>query len=86
MVNNIILNYLEILKGRILRTLYLTPLDFFNAYKLKLKVNKELVNKWKLAYYLSQSYKFLVLALTIKAKKRGICTKVSYFKTFPITF
>jgi len=45
MVNNIILNYLKILKARILRTLYLTPLGFFIIYKLKLKINKELVKK-----------------------------------------
>jgi len=53
MVNNAILNCLEILKAKILRTLYLIPLDFLTTYKLKLKVNKELVKKWKLAYYLS---------------------------------
>jgi len=53
MVNNIILNCLEISKAGILRTLYPIPLDFFIAYKLKLKINKELVKKWKLAYYLS---------------------------------
>ena len=63
------LNRLEILKARILRTLYLTPLDFLTTYKLELKVNKELVKKQKLARYLSQGYKLLVLALTIKAKE-----------------
>jgi len=45
MVNNVILNRLEISKVRILRTLYLTPLDFLITYKLELKVNKELVKK-----------------------------------------
>ena len=44
-VNNIILNRLKLLKARILKTLYLTPLDFLNAYKFKLEVNKELVKK-----------------------------------------
>ena len=63
------LNCLEILKARILRTLYLIPLDFLTTYKLELKVNKELVKKQKLTYYLSQGYKLLVLALTIKAKE-----------------
>jgi len=68
-VNNIILNHLELLKARILRTLYLIPLDFFTAYKFRLIINKELVKKWKLIYYLSQGYKLLVLALTIKNKE-----------------
>ena len=63
------LNCLEILKARILRTLYLTPLDFLTTYKLEPKVNKELVKKQKLTCYLSQGYKLLVLALTIKAKE-----------------
>ena len=63
------LNRLEILKAGILRTLYLTPLDFLTTYKLELKVNKELVKKQKLTYYPSQGYKLLVLALTIKAKE-----------------
>ena len=71
MVNNIILNRLELLKARILRTLYPTPLDFLNAYKFRLEVNKELVKKWRLARYPSQGYKLLVLALTIKAKGEG---------------
>ena len=65
------LNRLEFLKAGILRTLYLTPLDFFNTYKLGLEVNKELVKKQRLTYYLSQGYKLLVLALTIKAKGEG---------------
>jgi hypothetical protein len=39
------LNRLEISKAGILRTLYLTPLDFLTTYKLELKVNKELVKK-----------------------------------------
>jgi hypothetical protein len=47
------LNRLELLKARILRTLYSIPLDFLNAYKFGLEVNKELVKKWRLAYYLS---------------------------------
>jgi len=71
MVNNVILNRLELLKARILRTLYLIPLDFLNAYKFGLEVNEELVKKWRLAYYLSQGYKLLVLALTVKAKGEG---------------
>ena len=65
------LNCLKILKAGILRTLYLIPLDFLNNYKFRLKVNKELVKKQRLAYYLSQGYKLLVLALTIKAKEEG---------------
>jgi len=44
-VNNAMLNRLELLKARILRTLYLTPSDFLNAYKFGLEVNKELVKK-----------------------------------------
>ena len=71
MVNNAMLNCLELLKAGILRTLYLIPLDFLNAYKFGLEVNKELVKKWRLAYYLSQGYKLLVLALTVKAKGEG---------------
>jgi len=65
------LNRLELLKARILRTLYPTPSDFLNAYKFGLEVNKELVKKWRLVHYLSQGYKLLVLALTIKAKGEG---------------
>ena len=65
------LNYLELLKAGILKTLYPIPLDFLNAYKFRLEVNKELVKKWRLAYYLSQGYKLLVLALTVKAKGKG---------------
>ena len=68
-VNNAILNRLKLLKAGILRTLYPTPLDFLTTYKFKLKVNKELVKKQKLTYYLSQGYKLLVLALTIKTNK-----------------
>ena len=52
-VNNTMLNRLELLKAGILRTLYPTPLDFLNAYKFGLEVNKELVKKWRLARYLS---------------------------------
>ena len=69
MVNNAILNRLELLKAGILRALYLTPSDFLTTYKFGPKVNKELVKKWKLARYLSQGYKLLVLALTIKTNK-----------------
>ena len=63
------LNYLKISKARILKTLYLTPLNFFTTYKLKLKVNKELVKKQRLAYYLNKGYKLLILASTIKIKE-----------------
>jgi len=63
------LNRLKLLKARILRTLYLTPLDFLNAYKFRLEVNKKLVKKWKLARYPSKGYKLLVLASTIKTKE-----------------
>jgi len=45
MVNNVILSRLKLLKAGILRTLYLTPLDFLTAYKFGLVVNKELVKK-----------------------------------------
>ena len=45
MVNNAMLNRLEISKARILRTLYPTPLDFLITYKLKPKVDEELVKK-----------------------------------------
>ena len=65
------LNRLELLKAGILRTLYPTPLNFLNTYKFRLEVNKELVKKWRLAYYPSQGYKLLVPALTIKAKGKG---------------
>jgi len=44
-VNNAMLNRLELLKARILRTLYPTPSDFLNTYKFGLEVNKELVKK-----------------------------------------
>ena len=76
MVNNAILNRLELLKAGILRTLYLTPLDFLNTYKFRLEVNKELVKKQRLTYYLSQGYKLLVLALTIKAKGEGFALEL----------
>jgi len=68
MVNNAMLNYPEILKAGILRTLYPTPSDFLTAYKFGLEVDEEL-KKWRLACYLSKGYKFLVLASTIEAKK-----------------
>ena len=71
MVNNIMLNYLKLLKAKILKTLYPTLLDFFNAYKFGLEVNKELVKKQRLIYYLSQGYELLVLALTVKAEGKG---------------
>ena len=45
MVNNTILNCLELLKAKILKTLYLIFLDFLNAYKFRLEVNKKLVKK-----------------------------------------
>jgi hypothetical protein len=45
MINNTILSRLELLKARILRTLYLIPLDFLTAYKFWLVVNKELIKK-----------------------------------------
>ena len=70
-INNAILSRLELLKAGILRTLYLTPLDFLTAYKFGLVVNKELIKKQKLVYYLSQGYKLLVLALTIKTKEES---------------
>jgi len=70
------LNRLEISKARILRTLYLTPLDFLIAYKLKLKADKWLVKKWRLAYYLSNGYKLFVLALTIKTKEEDFVLKL----------
>ena len=76
-VNNTILSRLELLKAGILRTLYLIPLDFFTAYKFRSVVNKKLIKKWKLICYLSQSYKLLVLALTIKIKKEFILELVT---------
>ena len=39
------LEYLKVLKAKILTVLYLTPLDFLTAYKFGLEVNKELVKK-----------------------------------------
>jgi len=44
-VNNTMLNRLKLLKAGILRTLYLIPSDFLNAYKFGLEVNEELVKK-----------------------------------------
>ena len=67
--NNAMLNHLELLKAKILRTLYLTPSDFLTAYKFGLVTNKKLIKKQKLVYYPSQGYKLLVLALTIKTKE-----------------
>ena len=71
------LSRLKLLKARILNTLYLTPLDFLIAYKFGLIVNKELIKKWKLIYYLSSGYKLLVLALTIKIKEESILKLVT---------
>ena len=39
------LNCLKLLKAKILKTLYLILLDFLNAYKFGLEVNKKLVKK-----------------------------------------
>jgi len=39
------LNHLELLKAKILRTLYLTPSDFLTAYKFGLVTNKKLIKK-----------------------------------------
>ena len=77
MINNVILNCLELLKAGILRTLYLIPLDFLSTYKFGLVVDKELIKKWKLIYYLSQGYKLLVLALTIKIKEESVLEPVT---------
>jgi len=76
-INNAILSCLKLLKAGILRTLYLTPLDFLTAYKFGLVVNKELIKKWKLVCYLSQGYKLLVLALTVKTKEESILELVT---------
>ena len=76
-VNNAMLSRLELLKAGILRTLYLTPSDFLTAYKFGLVVDKELVKKQKLICYLSQDYKLLVLALTIKTKEESILELVT---------
>ena len=48
------------------------PLDFFTAYKFRLVVNKKLIKKWKLIYYLSQGYELLVLALTVEIKEESV--------------
>jgi hypothetical protein len=77
MLNNAILSCLELLKARILRTLYLTPLDFLTTYKFRLVVNKELIKKWKLVRYLSQGYKLLMLALTVKTKEESTLEPVT---------
>ena len=77
MINNIMLNCLKFLKAKILKTLYLIPLDFFTAYKFRLVVNKKLIKKQKFICYLSQGYKFLVLALIIKIKKESILELVT---------
>ena len=44
-VNNVILEYLKILKAGILTVLYPILLDFFTAYKFGLEVDEELVKK-----------------------------------------
>ena len=71
-INNAMLSRLELLKAKILRTLYLILLDFLTAYKFGSVVDKKLIKKWKLVCYPSQGYKLLVLALTIKIKKESI--------------
>ena len=53
------------------------PLDFLTAYKFRLVVNKELIKKWKFVYYLSQGYKLLVLALTVKIKEEFVLEPVT---------
>ena len=76
-INNIILSRLELLKAKILRTLYLMPLDFLTAYKFKLVVNKELIKKQKFVCYLSQGYKLLIPALTIKIEEKSVLKLVT---------
>ena len=71
------LSRLKLLKAGILRTLYLIPLDFFTAYKFRLAVNKKLIKKQKLICYLSQGYKLLVLALTVKIKEESVLEPVT---------
>ena len=72
MINNAILSHLELLKAKILKTLYPTPLDFLTAYKFRSVVDKELIKKWKLICYLSQGHKLLVLALTVKIEEESV--------------
>ena len=76
-INNIILSRLELLKAEILKTLYLIPLDFLTAYKFGSVIDKELIKKWKLVCYLSQGYKLLVLASTIKIKEELVLEPVT---------
>jgi len=45
MANNIMLNRLELLKAKILRTLCLIPSDFLTAYKFGLVTDKKLIKK-----------------------------------------
>jgi len=71
------LSRLKLLKAGILRTLYLIPLDFLTTYKFGLVVNKKLIKKYKLIYYLSQGHKLLVLALTIKTKEKSTLEPVT---------
>ena len=61
-------------------------MDFLNAYKFGLEVNKELVKKWRLAYYLSQGYKLLVLALTVKAKGEGFILELVTLEPLLVLF
>ena len=75
-INNVILNHLKISKAKILRALYLIPLDFLIIYKFRLEVDKELVKKWKLAHYLSQGHRLLIPALTIKTKEKESTLKL----------
>jgi hypothetical protein len=44
-VNNTILEYLKVLKAKILMALYPIPLNFLTAYKFRLEVDEELVKK-----------------------------------------
>ena len=76
-INNAILSRLELLKAKILRTLYLTPLDFLTAYKFGLVVNKELIKKQKLVCYLSQGYKLLVPASTVEIEEESVLELVT---------
>jgi len=66
------LNYLKLLKAGIS---YLIFLNFLTTYKFKSIIDKELIKKWKFIYYLSQNYKLLVLALTIKTKEKKFTPK-----------
>ena len=80
------LNHLEISKAGILRTLYPTPLDFLNAYKLEPKVDEKLVKKWKFTCYSTYGYEFLVPASTIKAKEKESALKPVTLELFLLLF